>query len=65
MFQIMDKLLERQFAEIVIELLLKMYDPPSEGSDASRFMRYVIHFHSFFFFQHRPCCCKSIIHRVI
>eukprot|EP00795_Rhopilema_esculentum_P013768 gene13768-4694_t len=37
--QVIDKLLLQRFDDIVIELLLRMFDPPSESSDASQFMR--------------------------
>eukprot|EP00794_Sanderia_malayensis_P017373 gene17373-19112_t len=37
--QVIERLLVEKFDEIVIELLFTMYDPPSEGSDASQFMR--------------------------
>lgn len=39
--QVFDKNLAKKFDELIVSLLLRMYDPPSEGSDVSQFTKLV------------------------
>lgn len=39
--QVFDKNLAKKFDELIVSLLLRMYDPPSEGSDISQFTKLV------------------------
>lgn len=39
--QVFDKILAKKFDELIVSLLLRMYEPPSEGSDISQFTKLV------------------------
>ena len=38
-FQKTDKLMAKKFDELVVQLLLRMYEPPTEGSDVAQFTK--------------------------
>jgi len=41
-FQVFDKILTKRFDELIVSLLLRMYEPTSEGSDISQFTKLVL-----------------------
>lgn len=42
--QVFDKILAKKFDEQIVSLLLRMYEPTSEGSDISQFTKFVLLF---------------------